>query len=90
MAEAIPLDKLGPDDALSPEVAMRDYPSFSVDDEGAEAVAHGRVLPAGLAPSLPTGEAARAVAVLDTAGRLLAMYEPAEGGCLKAAVVLTG
>ncbi len=84
VAEAIALDKLGPNDALSPSAALRDYPSFTVDDDAAAAVAHGRVLPAGLGS--PTGP----VAVLDRIGQLLAVYEPGDAGCLKAAVVLTG
>jgi tRNA pseudouridine55 synthase len=88
--EAIPLDKLGPDDALSPTDALRDYPSFTVDDEAAVAVAHGRILPAGLVPDSSAEIRSGPVAVLDRAGQLLAVYEPGDGGCFKAAVVLTG
>jgi tRNA pseudouridine55 synthase len=90
VAEAVLLDKLGPDDALSPSVALRDYPSFTVDGETAAAVAHGRVIPAGLAPDARGGTRSGPFAVLDRAGELLAVYEPSDGGCLKAAVVLTG
>jgi tRNA pseudouridine55 synthase len=66
-----------------PADALRDYPSVTVDDEVAAAVGHGKVLPldglgvAGVGPW----------AVLDTAGALLAVYEPHSGGAKPTVVI---
>jgi tRNA pseudouridine55 synthase len=76
-------DARPPDDVelLSPAEALRDYARVTVDDETAARVAHGQSLPAfsGNGPW----------AVLDEAGRLLAVYE-AGGGGARPAVVLSG
>jgi tRNA pseudouridine55 synthase len=75
IAEACPLDALV---VLPPEAVVRGLPQIQVDGATAAGVRHGRPYPALL--SGPT-------ALLDEAGRLLAVYEPA-GGQAKAAVVL--
>lgn len=67
---------------LAPALALRDYASITVDDAGAERVAHGRSL-----------EHVDAVgggpwAVLDETGGLLAVYETDGRGGAKPAVVL--
>jgi hypothetical protein len=77
--EAHPLDDL---EVLAPAVAMRDHPSCTVDAASATDVGHGKRLALGAGP---IGEA---VAVLDDAGRLLAMYERLEDGLAKPVVVV--
>lgn len=64
---------------LDPVMALRDYARVDVDSATADAVGHGRPLPA------PPGEGPWAV--VGPTGGLLAVYEPHEGGA-KPAVVL--
>ncbi len=84
LSRAQPLDALTPEAVLPPAEAMRDYPRTTVDSDVASAVSHGRALGyadlgvSGLGPW----------AVLDSGGRLLAVYEAAEGGRARPAVVL--
>ena len=80
------VDEAGaPDDAalLAPAAALRDYAAVTVDDAQAQLVAHGRRLPmwqeSGPGPW----------AVIDTAGALLAIYEPSPDGGVRPAVVLS-
>jgi tRNA pseudouridine55 synthase len=84
IADAVALAELGPTHILPPAAVLRGRPTVRVDGADAAAVAHGRPLPiAGL-------DAGGPVAVVDDAGELLAVYEPAGDGTLKPAVVLTG
>jgi tRNA pseudouridine55 synthase len=66
-----------------PADALRDYPSVTVDDEVAAAVGHGKVLPLDVLGVAGVGP----WAVLDTAGALLAVYEPHSGGAKPADVI---
>jgi tRNA pseudouridine55 synthase len=66
-----------------PADALRDYPSVTVDDEVAAAVGHGKVLPLDVLGVAGVGP----WAVLDTAGALLAVYEPHSGGAKPAVVI---
>jgi tRNA pseudouridine55 synthase len=78
--DARPLDAL---EVLAPAEALRDYPGIVVGDEVAALVGNGRVLQdeeLGV-----TGEGPWAV--LDEAGRLLAVYERHRGRCKPAVVV---
>jgi tRNA pseudouridine55 synthase len=81
--EAVPLDRLGLADVLPPTAVLRGRPTVQVTGEEATAVTHGRAIAAPVPVAGP-------VAVVDGAGELLAVYEPAADGTLKAAVVLTG
>lgn len=80
--EAHPLDGLGPDAVLSPAEALRDYEAVAVGPAEAAAVGHGKAL-AGLATAGPGPWA-----VVDAAGALLGVYEPAGPGRARPAVVL--
>jgi tRNA pseudouridine55 synthase len=64
------------------EVAGRCFPAYTVDEEGADAVRHGRRLAAELGPSGP-------VAVFDPQGTFLALYEQ-RGPTAAAVAVFTG
>jgi len=86
-AEAVALDKLGPDDVVSPLDALRWMPLVTVDEAVASDVAHGKVLPAGAIAPGP-GELPAAWRVADAAGTLLAVYEPHTQGRAKPAVVV--
>jgi tRNA pseudouridine55 synthase len=102
-AEAVPLAELeamAPERrmaaVLPAATALRDLPSVVVDGGGIDDVRHGRPLaiparPAGGAGVAQmageAGESGAAVAVLDPAGELLAVYRP-EGAVLKATCVL--
>jgi len=69
----VPLASVTPEGLLTPAEALRDLPSVVVDDDGVRAVGFGKVLPfavLGLAD-----DASGPWAVLDDAGRLLAVYE---------------
>ena len=66
LADAVALEELTPDRALTPAASMRDYPSTVVGPEGAVAVSHGRPID-GVPPGI--------VAVLDDHGGLLAVFE---------------
>jgi tRNA pseudouridine55 synthase len=73
---------------LPPAEALRGRPRVEVGDEMATLVAHGRVLDrADL--GLPS-DGGGPWAVLDGAGRLLAVYEPHRGETVKPGVVLAG
>ena len=84
IAEAVPLDRVDDSAVLSPAEAVRDYPRVVVAGAAAADVGHGRPLArdeGGLAGEGPW-------AVLDEAGRLLAVYEAAGGDGARAAVVV--
>ncbi len=91
VGDAVPLERLGPADVLSPAAALRSLPHLRVSGDDEDAVRHGRPLagPVGALPAV-AGASAGPVAILDDAGELLAVYEPTHDGTLKAAVVLTG
>jgi tRNA pseudouridine55 synthase len=83
--EAVPLAMLTPEALLPPAEALRGRRGVVVDDEVATLVGHGRVLEAaelGVSGDGPW-------AVLDAAGRLLAVYEPHRGTTVKPGVVLS-
>jgi tRNA pseudouridine55 synthase len=83
--EAVPLAMLTPEALLPPAEAFRGRRGVVVDDEVAALVGHGRVLEAaelGVSGDGPW-------AVLDAAGRLLAVYEPHRGTTVKPGVVLS-
>ena len=83
--EARPLDRVGPEDVLPPVEALRGRPRVTVDDPAlAGAVAHGEVLDRDVLGMVGEGPCA----VVDPAGRLLAVYEPYGDGRTKPAVVL--
>jgi tRNA pseudouridine55 synthase len=88
IAEAVALADLAPERLLPPAEALRGRPRVEVGDDVAALVAHGRVLDRtdlGLA-----GDDPGPWAVLDGAGRLLAVYEPHRGPTVKPGVVLSG
>jgi len=71
---------------VTPAEALRDYDPVTVADELARLVGHGRVLERDQLGATGDGP----WPVLDTDGRLLAVYEPAKGSAVKPAVVLAG
>ena len=81
---AVAIEDLTVEHLLTPAQAMRDLTPITVDEDIAAAVGHGKQLPldrlgaSGLGPW----------AVLDGAGRLLAVYEPHRTGTAKPSVVL--
>ena len=75
LADAVPLDSVGPDHVLDSAESLRDYPSAVVDAAAADDVSHGRRIAAAFEGPWR---------VLDSAGGLLAVYEGE-----RAAVVLT-
>lgn len=79
-AGAAPLDEVGPNVLLPPLAAVAHLARVDVDEDGAAAVAHGKVLPAweGEGPWAVTGPA----------GDLLAVYERFHSRLAKPAVVL--
>ena len=76
VADAVPLDALTPEHALSPVDALRDYPMVEVDDDAARDVSHGKRL-----ADVPAGT----VRVVGPDGRLLAMYEDGKPSVVLAA-----
>ena len=80
---AVPVERLGPDDVVAPVEALRDYPVTIVDEPAAAAVSHGRPLPGAGGGATGGGP----VRVVDREGRLLAVYEPADGELRPAVVV---
>ena len=74
--EAVPLDDLAPEHAISPVEALRDYPFVTVDEDAALDVSHGKRL-----ADLPAGT----VRVVGPDGRLLAMYEDGKPSVVLAA-----
>lgn len=90
LADAVALDQLEAGSLRPPAAAVAHLPSVVVDDAGATDVAHGKVLPLadlGLDPGTGVGGP---WAVLDPAGRLLAVYQRHRPGTAKPAVVLAG
>jgi tRNA pseudouridine55 synthase len=83
-SEARPLDRLGPDDALTPAQAVRDLESVTVDDAVGASVATG--LPLDRVPLGATGDGPWAI--LDERGTLLAVYEATDSDRIRPAVVL--
>ena len=84
LADAVPLDDVGPAAVLPPSAAVRHYPSVQVGPDTAAAVATGKVLvdaDLGVGGDGPW-------AVMDEAGALLAVYERHPDGRVKPAVVL--
>ena len=82
--EARPLEQL---EILAPAVAMRDYPSRTVDDAVASRITNGAVLPRAEL-GLTAAESDGPWAVLSEAGDLLAVYESRDLERVKPAVVL--
>jgi tRNA pseudouridine55 synthase len=82
--EALPLASLTPERLLTPAQAMRDLPPVTADEEVAVAIGFGKVLPV---DALGV-DGAGPWAVLDQAGKLLAVYEPHRDGTVKPAVVV--
>ncbi|HET6953244.1 MAG TPA: tRNA pseudouridine(55) synthase TruB [Acidimicrobiales bacterium] len=82
--EAVALEALSPDVLLPPAAAMRGRDRVTVGDDVAVLVGHGRVLEAAVLGVAGEGP----WAVLDAAGRLLAVYEPHRGTTVKPGVVL--
>lgn len=83
LAEARPLESL---EVLPPAVAMRDYPSVTVDDDLVTLVGHGRVLDR-VHLGVDQGDEGP-WAVVTPAGDLLAVYEGHGAGTVKPAVVV--
>lgn len=79
-ASAIPLDQVTPEALRPPLAAVAHLGRVDVDGEGAEAVAHGKVLPA--------WEGAGPWAVTGPDGDLLAVYEAFRPGLAKPAMVI--
>ena len=79
-SDAVALDDVDPAALLPPLAAVAHLARVEVDDEGAAAVAHGKVLPG--------WDGAGPWAVVGPAGDLLAVYEPYRAGLAKPAVVL--
>jgi tRNA pseudouridine55 synthase len=84
LAEARPLDGLGERDLLPPAEAVRDYPRLVASGQVIAAVSHGRLLPLDALGATGPGP----WAVVDEAGKLLALYEAHGTGGAKPAVVL--
>ncbi len=81
---AVPIERVSGDSLLAPADAVRDYPAVGVDDDVADAVAHGKVLERSVLGVDGDGP----WAVLDAGGRLLAVYEAHRGSTVKPAVVI--
>jgi tRNA pseudouridine55 synthase len=85
LADARPLDEVGPDTLLPPAEAVRHLPSVAVDAETAAAVAHGAVLARDAGPFPGDGP----WAVVDGLGALMAVYEARGSDRVKPAMVLS-
>jgi tRNA pseudouridine55 synthase len=84
-AEAVALDEVSQATLLPPSAAVRDYPSVTVGGEAVvAAIGHGRVFDATVLGVDGNGP----WAVVDTDGRLLAVYEAYGDGRVKPAVVI--
>ncbi len=83
-SEARPLDRLGPDDVLTPAQAMRGLEAVTVDAASAASVATG--LPLDRVPLGAAGEGPWAI--VDGEGTLLAVYEATGSDRIRPAVVL--
>jgi tRNA pseudouridine55 synthase len=89
--DAVPLDQLDPDCVLPPVAVFRGGPFLRVTGDQAAAVGRGRPLAGDPSAATAPGPAAPGpVAIIDEAGGLLAVYQPAADGTLKPVVVLTG
>lgn len=86
LGEARPVEALSAEALLTPAEALRDYPRVQVDADGARAVAHGRPL----AREDWSASGPGPWRVLDSDGRLLAVYEARDGATARPAVVLAG
>ncbi|MBV9042810.1 MAG: tRNA pseudouridine(55) synthase TruB [Acidimicrobiia bacterium] len=84
VAEARPVEALGPDAVLSPSEAMRGYAVVTAAPTVAESVRHGKVLEA----SVLGVEGEGPWAVVDVEGALLAVYETYDEARVKPAVVI--
>ncbi|MCU1357392.1 MAG: truB [Acidimicrobiales bacterium] len=83
--EAVPLEQVGPERVRPLVEAVRHLDTVVVDDDGAAAVAVGKVLERS-ALGVPDGDGPWAV--LDGAGALLAVYEPFRGTTAKPSLVI--
>jgi tRNA pseudouridine55 synthase len=84
LADAVALDAIAPGDLRPPRDALPGMASVTVAAGVAAAVGHGKVLAPGELGATGLGP----WAVVDTEGRLLAVYETTPGGHVKPAVVL--
>ncbi len=84
LADAHPIEGLSAEAVLTPAEALRDYPKVAVGADIASSVAHGRVLDRAHLGAHGAGP----WAVVDDDGRLLAVYEPADGERARPAVVV--
>jgi tRNA pseudouridine55 synthase len=80
VADAVPLESLTTEHALPPSAAVRDYPSVEITGAAVDDVRHGRPV------ELEPGEGP--VALLDSAGGLLGVYERSAAGRARATVVV--
>ena len=85
-AEMRPLDRVGPDEVLTPAEAMRDLDVVAVDPSAAASIRTG--LPLDKVPLGAVGEGPWAM--LDGGGNLLAVYEATGTDRIRPAVVLAG
>lgn len=83
--EAVPLESLGPEVLVSPAETVRDLVRVEVDAATAALVANGRVLE----PDALGVSGGGPWAIVDAAGRLVAVAEPHRDGRVKPAVVLS-
>ncbi len=90
LEEAVALDDVAVEHLLAPVEALRGHRIVLVDDEVEAKVAVGAVLEREVLGVGPPGEEAGPWAVVDVAGRLLAVYEAHKGTSAKPAVVLAG
>ena len=88
VADAVALDQLEPAAVRPPSAAVAHLRSVAVDETTAAVVAHGRVLPMGDLGLAPAEADGGPWAVLDPAGRLLAVYQSHRQGTVKPAVVV--
>lgn len=83
LADALPLDGIGPECVLPPAIAVRDLPSVAVDEDERIDVGHGKVL---VRDARFAGDGPWAVLGVD--GSLLAVYAAHRGGTVKPDVVV--
>ena len=84
VAEAHPIEGLSAEAVLPPAEALRDYPKVVVGADTASGVAHGRALDRAQLGARGAGP----WAIVDEDGRLLAVYERADGERARPAVVV--
>jgi tRNA pseudouridine55 synthase len=85
VADAVPLDDVGPDRVAPPAAALRDLSAVTVEGDLAVAVTHGQVLERSLLGTVGEGP----WPVLDQHGSLLAVYGGHGPGRVKPVVVLS-